>query len=136
MTPSEIVTAAALLIGAAFVFIAALGALRFPDVYTRMHAVSKATTLGLGCMLIGVAVSFPHLGVIAKIAVVLLFIFFTTPIATHMIARAAYLTGVPQWKGTVADEMKGRYTADSDESRSRQANDKSSQPTGTGDRRR
>jgi multicomponent Na+:H+ antiporter subunit G len=87
-------------------------------------------------MLIGVAVSFPHLGVIAKIAAVLLFIFLTTPIATHMIARAAYLTGVTQWKGTVADEMKGRYTVDSDESRSRQPNDKSSQPTGTGERRR
>ena len=108
MTASEIVTAAALLVGAAFVFIAALGAVRFPDIYTRMHAVSKATTLGLGCMLIGVAVSFPSLGVIAKVAAVLLFIFLTTPIATHMIVRAAYLTKVPQWKGTVADEMKGR----------------------------
>ncbi len=129
MIASEIVTAVALLVGAAFVFIAALGAVRFPDVYTRIHAVSKATTLGLGCMLIGVAISFPDRGVIAKIVAVLLFIFFTTPIATHMIVRAAYLAGVPQWKGTVADEMKGRYTPERDELRSRSPNDSSSQPT-------
>ena len=131
MTASEIITAAALVIGAAFVFIAALGAVRFPDVYTRIHAVSKATTLGLGCMLIGVAVSYPDLGVIAKIVAVLLFVFFTTPIATHMIVRAAYLTGVKQWKGTVADEMKGRYAGERDELRSRSPSDLSSEPTGT-----
>ena len=132
MTASETVTAAALLVGAAFVFIAALGAVRFPDLYTRIHAVSKATTLGLGCMLIGVAVSFPDLGVIAKIVAVLLFIFLTTPIATHMIVRAAYLAGVPQWKGTVTDEMKGRYTGERGELQSREPNDSSaSQATGT-----
>ena len=128
MTASEVVTAVALLVGAAFVFIAALGAVRFPDVYTRIHAVSKATTLGLGCMLIGVAVSFPDFPVIAKIVAVLLFIFLTTPIATHMIVRAAYLNKVPQWKGTVADEMKDRYASERGELRNDRPNELSSQP--------
>jgi len=121
VTVSEIVTALALLVGAAFVFIAALGAFRFPDVYTRIHAVSKATTLGLGCMLLGVAVAFPDGAVIAKIIAVILFIFLTTPIATHMIVRAAYLTKVPQWRGTVVDELKGRYVGDENKLRSTRA---------------
>ena len=129
MTASEILVAVPLLVGAAFVFIAALGAVRFPDAYTRIHAVSKATTLGLGCMLLGVAFAFPELAVIAKIVAVLLFIFLTTPIASHMITRAAYLTGVPQWKGTVADEMKDCYTIERGELQSRPPNELSSQPT-------
>jgi len=98
-----------LLVGATFVFVAALGAFRFPDLFTRIHAVSKATTLGLGCMLLGVGVAFPEAVVIAKIIAVVLFIFVTTPVATHMIVRAAYLNRIPQWKGTVVDELSGRY---------------------------
>ena len=106
---ADIFIAVFLLVGAAFIFIAGLGAFRFPDLFTRMHAVSKATTLGLGCMLLGVGVAFPDASVIAKIVAVVLFIFLTTPVATHMIARAAYLNKIPQWKGTVVDELKGRY---------------------------
>lgn len=126
MTASEIIIAVPLLVGAAFVFIAGLGAVRFPDAYTRIHAVSKATTLGLGCMLLGVAFSFPELAVIAKIVAVILFIFLTTPIASHMIIRAAYMTGVPQWKRTVVDEIKDR-----DDSRSRSPDDSSSESSDT-----
>ncbi len=96
-----------LIVGAAFIFIAALGAVRFPDFYTRMHAVSKATTLGLGCMLVGVAIALPSLGLAAKVLAVVLFLFLTTPVAAHMIGRAAHLCKVPLWKGTVADEFTG-----------------------------
>lgn len=99
-----------LIAGAAFIFIAALGAFRFPDLYTRMHAVSKATTLGLGSMLIGVAIALPSAGLIAKILAVILFLFLTTPVAAHMIGRAAHLCKIPQWKGTVADELASGHT--------------------------
>ncbi|CAN5138003.1 monovalent cation/H(+) antiporter subunit G [soil metagenome] len=108
----EIFIALFLLVGATFIFIAGLGAFRFPDLFTRIHAVSKATTLGLGCMLIGVGFAFPEASVIAKIVAVVLFIFLTTPVATHMIVRAAYLNKIPQWRGTVVDELSGRYSDD------------------------
>lgn len=109
---TELFTAIFLLVGAAFIFIAALGIVRFPDLFTRMHAASKASTLGLGCILVGVAIAFPSAIVIAKCLMVLLFLFLTAPVAAHMIGRAAYLLKVPLWKGTVADDLKGRYSED------------------------
>lgn len=109
---SEAISAGFLLIGAAFVFVAALGILRFPDLFTRMHAASKAGSLGLGCTLVAVAVSFPVLNVIVKALLVLLFVFLTAPVAAHMIGRAAYLLRVPFWRGTGSDALKGRYSSD------------------------
>ncbi len=109
---SEILPAIFLLVGASFMLVAGLGIVRFPDLFTRMHAASKAGSLGLGCILVGVAISYPTPTVIAKCLMVLLFIFLTTPIAAHMIGRAAYFLKVPFWKGTVADDLKGRYSDD------------------------
>jgi multicomponent Na+:H+ antiporter subunit G len=109
---AELFTAAFLLIGAAFMLIAALGIVRFPDLYTRMHAASKASSLGLGCILLGVAIAYPIGVVIAKCIMVLLFIFLTAPIAAHMIVRAAYLLKVPLWQHTIADDLKDRYSED------------------------
>jgi len=109
---SDVLVAVALLAGAGFIFVAALGVVRFPDLFTRMHAASKAGSLGLGCVLVGVAISFPEPAVIVKCLLVLVFVFLTTPIAAHMIGRAAYLLKVPFWKGTVADDLAGRYSAD------------------------
>lgn len=65
----------------------ALGSVRFPDLFTRMHAASKTSTLGLGCIRVGVAISFPSALVIAKCIMVLLFICLTAPIAAHMIGH-------------------------------------------------
>jgi len=101
-----------LLVGAGFVFIAALGIVRFPDLFTRMHAASKASSFGLGCILLGVAIAHPSPIVIGKCIMVLMFIFLTAPIAAHMIGRAAYLLKVSFWKGTLIDELKGRYSED------------------------
>jgi multicomponent Na+:H+ antiporter subunit G len=106
---SEHFVAIFLLAGAAFIFIAALGLVRFPDLFTRMHAASKAGSLGLGCLLIGAAIAHPTPIVIARCVMVLLFVFLTTPIAAHMIGRAAYLLKVPLWSGTRRDELEGRY---------------------------
>jgi len=108
----ELLSAAFLLVGAAFMVIAALGLVRFPDLYTRMHSASKASSLGVGCLLVGVAITYPTAMVVAKCVLVLLFIFLTVPVAAHMIGRAAYLLGVPMWHGSVADDLKGRYSDD------------------------
>lgn len=109
---NDVIITVFLLVGASFMFIAALGIIRFPDLYTRMHAASKASSLGLGCILAGVAIAYPTGIVIAKCIMVLLFIFLTVPIAAHMIGRAAYLLKIPLWKQTVVDELKGRYSED------------------------
>ena len=102
---SEIVTAILLLAGGFFAFAAALGVLRLPDVLIRMHASTKAGTLGCGLILVAVAVHFGETGIIARAVAAIVFLMLTAPVAAHMIARAAYRTGVPLWKGTAVDEL-------------------------------
>jgi multicomponent Na+:H+ antiporter subunit G len=96
--------AALFLAGATLALLAAVGVLRMPDVFTRMQASTKAATLGLGCLLAGLALCLPELSVIVRAATIAGFVMLTTPVAAHVIARAAYLTGVPLWKGSVVDE--------------------------------
>ncbi|GGE77383.1 monovalent cation/H(+) antiporter subunit G [Niveispirillum cyanobacteriorum] len=93
--------------GAIFCLIAAIGVLRLPDVLTRMHASSKAGTLGCGLILLSVALFFPGIDVVARAAAAILFLLLTTPVAAHMIGRAIYATGEPLWKGAGVDELKG-----------------------------
>lgn len=92
--------------GAFFCFVAALGLLRLPDTLTRMHASSKAGTLGCGMMLAAVAVYFPGVDVIARAVAAILFLLLSTPVSAHMIGRAIYASRVPLWEGTVKDELR------------------------------
>lgn len=98
-----------LLLGAAFVLVSAIGALRMPDVYMRMHAVTKAGTLGAGLVLCAAAVLFGTLSVTAKALVVFVFLLFTTPVAAHVLGRAAHYQRTPKWSRTGLDELEGRY---------------------------
>ena len=66
MSLPVILSAVCLLVGAAWVAIAALGLVRLPDLYLRMHSMAKAGTLGCGFILIGVALAQPELGVCAS----------------------------------------------------------------------
>ena len=75
--------------GAVFSLLAAVGLLRFPDVYSRMHAASKAGTVGSGLILIGFAVQAPDFGSAARALAALLFLVTTAPVAAHILARAA-----------------------------------------------
>lgn len=93
-------------IGAAFMLVAAIGVLRFPDVFTRMQAASKAGTLGIGCLLAAVAIHFAEMRVTAHAVVITLFFMVTSPVAMHRIARAAHRIGVPLWEGTHRDELR------------------------------
>ncbi len=76
------------LAGAAFVLIAALGVYRLPDVLNRMHASTKAGTLGASLALIAVALHFDSTAITAKVIATILFLMLTAPIAAHMIGRA------------------------------------------------
>ena len=100
----DVLTALLWLAGSAFALLAAVGVLRMPDVFTRMQASTKASTLGLGCLLAGAALQLGDLASIIRVASIGAFVLLTTPIAAHVIARAAYLAEVPLWEGTVLDE--------------------------------
>jgi multicomponent Na+:H+ antiporter subunit G len=106
---SEWVTAGLLVVGSAFALLAAVGVLRMPDLFTRMQAATKSTTLGVGCILLAVAVYFGELGVTARALLTIAFLLLTAPIAAQMIGRAAYVVGVPLWKDTVIDELRERH---------------------------
>ncbi|MCG8604563.1 monovalent cation/H(+) antiporter subunit G [bacterium] len=105
----EWICAVLLVTGSLFMLIAALGILRFPDLFTRMHAAAKAASFGAGLMLSAVAVYFATAWVILEIFLVIAFIFLTAPVASHMIGRAAYFLQVPLWPGTIMDELRNRY---------------------------
>ena len=108
----DILTALIWIVGSAFALLGALGLVRMPDVFTRMQASTKASTLGLGCLLIGAALQLGDLGSFIRLVSIGAFIFLTTPVAGHVIARASYLADVPLWEGTVLDER--RQSADAD----------------------
>ncbi len=95
--------------GAAFLFLGAFGLIRLPDLYTRMQASTKSTTLGAFSSVLGVGVLYPHWFV--KCLVVALFILLTAPVSSSALMRAGYKTGVPLDKRTVvnkADEFFGK----------------------------
>ena len=86
---TEIIIAILLLLGGFFALIAAIGVLRLPDVLTRMHASTKAGTLGSSLVLIGCAVYFGETTVTVRVIAIILFLMLTAPIGAHMLGRAA-----------------------------------------------
>ncbi|MPZ88783.1 MAG: Na+/H+ antiporter subunit G [Nitriliruptorales bacterium] len=105
MTVLDVLTAAALLVGAALSLIAAIGLHRFPDVFARMHAATKPATLGLTLVLGAVALNVGNLGNVAKIILVIALQFLTAPVAAHMVGRAAYGAGTEMSEKTALDEL-------------------------------
>ncbi len=79
-------------IGSFFLLVGALGLLRLPDMFTRMHAATKCTTLGALCTLSGVALIMQG-SVAIKAVLMIVFIVLGNPTSAHAIARAAYRTG-------------------------------------------
>jgi multicomponent Na+:H+ antiporter subunit G len=108
---SEWIMIALMITGAAFLLLAAIGIIRMPDLYSRIQAATKAATLGVGCIILALAIHFVDLGITVRALLVIAFMFLTQPVAAHMIGRAAYFVGVPLWKNTIMDELRGRYDA-------------------------
>lgn len=98
-------------VGVALVLVTAIGTLRFPDVFSRMHAASKTTSLGLGSVFVGVAVLHGTASAWLKLTLAALFLLLTQPVAVHLLARAAHLGGVPVWEGTRWDHLRDRRAA-------------------------
>jgi len=83
-----------LLAGSAFCMIGALGLVRMPDFFTRMHAAGVTDTLGAGLLLLGMMLQAGFTLVTVKLVVIGLLIFFTSPTATHALAQAALARGL------------------------------------------
>jgi len=108
----DIVISVFLLAGGAFAAIAGVGLLRFPDVLMRMHASTKAGTLGVGLSVVSAAIFFGDDLITTKVVLIVLFILFTAPVAAHLIGRAAYRTKTPLWSPTVFDDQSDSDSTD------------------------
>lgn len=109
---TEVIVSLFLLIGSILMLLAAIGALRMPDLPMRMHATTKAGALGSGLIMVAVAILFADTAVSARVLAIIVFIMLTAPVAAHVLARAGYFVGVPLWDKILRDDLKGQYDAD------------------------
>lgn len=91
---ADLLSWACLLAGGAFCVIGALGLVRMPSLFTRMHAASVTDTLGAGLILLGLVLQAGFTLVAVKLAVLGVLIVFASPTATHALAKAALARGV------------------------------------------
>ena len=84
----EFIAAIFLFLGSFFILVAAIGVVRFNDLYSRMHATTKATSFGLLLIIIGVSLFFSIAVVWLKALLVIIFIYLTAPLAAHSIAKS------------------------------------------------
>jgi multicomponent Na+:H+ antiporter subunit G len=93
--------------GAIFMLVAALGVYRLPDLMMRMHAATKAGTLGAGLLLLSVALFYGETGLTTRAIATILFLLLTAPVSAHAIGRSAYYSGVKVL--TRVDELAEHY---------------------------
>lgn len=105
MSPLDLTSAALLLAGIALILLGAVGLNRFDDVFARMHAATKATTLGMVLVLTGSALQMTRLGDAFKMMLVIVPQLITAPVGAHMIGRAAYRSGTELSDKTAIDEL-------------------------------
>lgn len=97
-------SAALILVGATFSLLAAVGVLRMPDFYSRLQTSTKASTLGVGCVVLGAALELEGTGITARALLVVAFLGLTSPVAAQMLGRAAHAERVPLAESTVTDQ--------------------------------
>lgn len=103
----DIIVILLILLGTLLSLLSSLGFVRLPDVYTRLHAGTKSSTLGLLCILFAAFLYFwyaeGHVSIRLLLGIV--FIFITAPVSGHMIARSAYRSGVRLADISVKDDL-------------------------------
>ena len=85
---TEIITSILLILGSLLVLIASIGLLRFKDIYCRVHAITKASSLGVVLLLIAISIIFASTWVIIKSVLIIIFVFLTNPLGAHSITRS------------------------------------------------
>lgn len=105
MSAQEIAAVILAAFGVLFMLISAIGLLRLPDVFSRMHAGGKASTVGVSCLLLAAGVHFWNQDLFFRMLLLIALIFATAPISTSAMARAAYKTGSRKGMHLQIDEM-------------------------------
>jgi multicomponent Na+:H+ antiporter subunit G len=106
-TLQSLVASVLILVGSIFVLTASIGLIRLPDLYTRMHAASKAGTLGSCVMLIALAFYADDFSVTTRALGGVAFLLLTAPVSAHLLAKAAHASGLQLWVGSVRDDYTG-----------------------------
>jgi multicomponent Na+:H+ antiporter subunit G len=97
MAAIDLLSAVLVLVGAAFFFAGTVGMLRFPDVYSRLHALTKGDNVGLGLTVIGLALQAPSLAVAGKLLLIWMLVLLGGATASHLIARSSLRRGIKPW---------------------------------------
>ncbi len=87
------------LIGSIFLFLGALGLIRMPDIFNRLQAGTKATTLGIMFTVIGAGIYYPD--IMLKAILIVLFILMTNPVSSSTLSRSAYKSGIKYYEKTI-----------------------------------
>lgn len=99
----EIIGAILVLVGSLVLLLAAIGLLRMPDSYNRIQVGTKASTLGVALMMLGLSLIIPQW--FGKLFTILLFVMLTNPVSSHFLMRAAHRSGHPMSEKTVTDHL-------------------------------
>ena len=105
-SPIDILGALIVLAGSFFLFLGGLGLFRMPDIFNRIQAGTKATTLGSLLVMAGAAVIMP--GWAPKLVLIIAFMMFTNPLSSHVLARAAHRAGIKPGPATLSDSLAER----------------------------
>jgi len=98
MQLTEFLTLLLLLAGAGFFLAGTVGLLRFPDVYTRLHALTKADNVGLGLVVAGLALQADSWAAMGKLVLIWLLVLLASASVAHLVARTALRKGIRPWK--------------------------------------
>ncbi len=98
MNVLDYVSALLLVAGGGFFFAGTLGLLRFPDVYSRLHALSKADNVGLGLIVTGLALQAGSFAVFGKLLMIWVFVMLSGACVSHLVAQRALEKEIPVWK--------------------------------------
>lgn len=103
METLSIIGAFITLTGSLFLFLGSLGLVRMPDLYNRIQAGTKASTLGTLLTLLGIALICPDWA--GKLLILIIFVIITNPVSSHIVSRAAHRSGIPLAKESVRDDL-------------------------------
>lgn len=105
-----ILTALMLLAGSFFTLAAAIGLIRLPDLFTRMHAASKAGPVGAGLLVVAAGIWSGDAGVLARCIAGFFFLILTTPVSAHLLARASIVVGHTRQPSKLRNQKKQEKT--------------------------
>ena len=103
--PVAIAVSVLMVVGSIFSLLAALGILRFPDLYTRMHAASKAGTVGSGLLLLAAGLHALDIAILLRALAGFAFFVLTAPVSAHLLAKAAHQSGYKLTNLSVTDQL-------------------------------